>query len=506
MRKSIVYLLLFVPVLLFGAAAQEENSVSLPEDQTVYIINDVDIQVEGQTKPFAIEYAADIQSGTLILGKKNLEAYIAEKNQILASLRTFDELIMTYDVNEANEYHQIPVTIFISVKDTSNFILYPSPKYDSNKGLTLELSAHHFNFLGTLNRLNLSAGYARDTKGNNGALLESDLLLPFLLGRHVWTLDFANSLQYMQNSPVFYQNDIGLLTDIPYKKTTLSFGLYESLYVNEKNDERDKAAEGDFFRDVWYLNTTALARWNIPTGIDVFGLGELEYTPELNFGINYRPGGDIGNSRRGFEITMRQTLGFGQLNWDGNFRTGTIASIENNNTYNFYSGNWDNQFLATGIYHKKFTDYTGISLKVRWAQWFQRYYNNAGDVIRGVPDENLAADFMLSVNLQESFRMFNFMPSIWFNNPSLRIMNFEAQIAPFIDLALVQDPLHLRSFNIDEMIVTAGFELTAYPFYFQSSFFRLSLGVDVRKMVKTGLNVLSDGNYRELYIGVGHYF
>jgi hypothetical protein len=507
MRKSIFFLFLIIPAFLFGEGQKESKNSVNPEDQIVYIINNIDVEiVEGLTKPFAIPHAAKIRKGTLLQGFKNLETYIEEKKQLLISLRTFEELTFEYSLGELNEHNQIPVNIFISVTDSSNFIMYPAPKYDSNEGLELELSGHDYNFLGTLTPIEFDVGYKRDTEGNNGFFLESDINLPFEFGGYIWTLDFANNLDFLQHSKTYYGNDIGVVLDLPYKESTLSFGLYESIYVNEENDERYKAAEGEFFRDVWYLNTTALARWNLPTNIDVFGLGKLHYTPELDFGVNYRPGGDIGDSRRGFEISLNQKLDFGSVNWDGNFRKGLMADAQLINTYNLHFGTWDNQFFVTGIYHKIFTDYTAFSGRIRYAQWFDNYHDKAGDVIRGVLDESLAADFMLSINLQESFRLFRFEPSKIFHNPKLRIFDFEEQIVPFIDIALVQDPKHHRSFSFDDIITTAGLEFITYPDYFQSSYLRVSFGVNVKEMMKQGLDVLTDSNNREIYIGMGHYF
>jgi hypothetical protein len=121
-----------------------------------------------------------------------------------------------------------------------------------------------------------------------------------------------------------------------------------------------------------------------------------------------------------------------------------------------------------------------------------------------MPDNLLAADFMLSINLQESFRLFRFMPSRWFNNRKLRIFDFEFHITPFVDLALVKDPLRSRSFHFDDMIATGGIEATAFPFYFKTTYIRASYGIDLQEMIKTGS--LPDGDYNEIYVGMGHYF
>jgi hypothetical protein len=413
---------------------------------------------------------------------------------------------LEYTIGEADENNQIPVDLFISVNDSFNFIMLPNPKYDSNEGFSLKLSAKDYNFLGTLTPADFDIGFESDETEKIGGFFNSSIALPFELGGLIWNLDFGNELRLMQGDPIYYYNHLGLSLDLPIERTTLTFGVYESIYVNEENDDRNKALEGDYFRDIWYLNTKALARWNIPTGLDVFGLGELNYTPELDFGINYRPGGEIGNSRRGFEITLKQSLGFGVVNWVENFRDGLTASIQSTNMHNFFFRSWNNQLSITGIYHKIFTDFTGFSGRIRWAHWFQNYYSNAGDVIRGVPDNNLAADFMISINLQESFRVFQFLPSKWFNIPWMRIFDFEQHVTPFVDLALVQDPLHNRSFSFDDMVDAAGIELTTYPFYFQSVFLRISFGVDMRELLETGADALSDSNYREIFIGLGHYF
>ncbi|MDR2901079.1 MAG: hypothetical protein LBV20_06125, partial [Treponema sp.] len=313
MRNIVIIFLFLVPALLFGGGKKEQELSASPEEQSIYRINAIDIQVEGRTQAFAIKDAANITSGTLIRGKKNLDAYIAEKKQFLTSQRVFENSALAFSVGDIDENNQIPVDLSISVKDSSNFVIVPAFKYDSNEGLFLKISPRNFNFFGTLTPMILGIGYERDTEGNNGFLLESDISLPFEFGGYIWTFDFANQLDIMQNSPTFYSNDLGLLVDIPLNVTTLTFGLYESIYVNEENDNRIKAAEGEFFRDVWYLNTTALARWNIPTGLKIFDFGELEYTPELDFSINYRPGGEIGDSRRGFEITLKQSLAFGTI-------------------------------------------------------------------------------------------------------------------------------------------------------------------------------------------------
>lgn len=475
-----------------------------PDDQSVYRINNIEVNVEGKTKPFVVKKAGKIRVGTLIYGTNNLDTYIGDKRQFLDNQRVFEEAKLEYILGEPDENHQIPVDLVIFIKDSRNFIAFPAPKYDSNEGFSLSLAGRDFNFLGSMNPFEADIGYERDTDGNNGFVFGFDALVPFELGGFVWTFDFENNFEFMQNTPTYYDNHIGLLMDLPFKETTFTFGLYESIFVNEENEDRDKASDGDYFKDGWYLNTLALARWNIPTGLQVSRFGELEYTPEVDFSINYRPGGDIGDSRRGFETTLKQYLGFGDVNWIGNFRQGLVAAIESSNTYNFFSSDWDNELFLTGIYHEVFTLYTGFSGRIRWAQWFNEYYDEAGDAIRGIPDKKLCADYMLSFNLQESFLLFRFMPSIWFNNPKLRIMNFEEHITPFIDMALVQDPVNNRSFNFEDMVVTAGIELTTYPFAFRTAYFRVSFGVDLREFIETGK--WPDGDHRELYVGLGHYF
>ena len=383
-------------------------------------------------------------------------------------------------------------------------VAVPAPTYDSNEGFNLSLSGRDFNFLGTLNPLKVDIGYELDNHSNHSFLFAADLMFPFELWGHIWTLDFDNSFKFSQTEPIYYGNDIGLLVDFPFKETTLTLGAYESIYVNEENEDRYKASEGFYFKDVWYLNTEVLARWEIPTGYEVYTFGELVYTPEINFSINYRPGGDIGPSRRGFEMGTKQFLGFGEAKWKGDFREGLIAEIQNNDLYNFYTGKWDNELFVTGIYHRIFKPWLGISGRIRWAQWFNEYYDDAGDMLRGIPDELLSADYMLSINLEVPMKLFSFKPSEWFNKPKLRIINFVEHITPFVDIALVKDPINHRSFGFEDMAVTVGLELTTYPEYFKSAYFRVSLGIDLKEVIRTGK--LPDEYHRELFVGLGHFF
>jgi hypothetical protein len=456
--------------------------------------------------------------GEKITGEKNFEEYIARKTQLLVNQRVLEEVYIEYTPGAAEKDGLVPVDLAVRTVDTRNFIILPEPKYDSNSGLELTFKVRDYNFLGSMTPLRIDLGYLYNEKAQQGVLLEIDSDVPFQAFGYSWNLNFDNDFNYTQGSPLYYKNTTGLSLDLPVKKTTLTFGFDQSLLVNEENNTSDAIDDGPYFRDHWYMASELYAQWKIPLGLAVGSLGALTYTPKLTGTIKYRPNGELGEYRKGPAVTPSHTLGFGDINWKGNYRSGLEVSLTNSSTYNAGRTSWDNTISFSAIGHLPVSEDLGISGRLMYQHWFfdansiplaygSEYfhvYSDGGDVLRGIKNNRLPAKYMLSLNMDFPVRLFRFVPSEWFRNPRFHFFDFEVHGSPFIDIALVRDPVHNISFSPKNIQAAGGLEVIVFPLAMRSLYLRLSLGTELRELVKTG-RFFPSGN-RELFIGVGHFY
>jgi hypothetical protein len=489
-------------------APSDAPEAAADDAKTVYYIRDIAFDRTGRTRPFALMYRGEFKIGERITGRENLEKYRQEKYQLLYNQRVLDSVEVRYTLGEADADGSVPVDLLVITKDSWNVIALPRPLYDENIGFDLTIKARDYNFLGTMNALRLDFGYLLDTKNISNYNFEIDSNTPFRALGYDWNLDFDHAFSYVHSdesgSPHFYyKNTTGVSMEIPYDPTTLTFGYEEKFIFGEENSDRYKEEYGYYFEDAWYMSSRLYASWEIPTGFRVGKFGELNYTPELSGNINYRPGGDIGYLRAGPSVNFNHSLSFGQIDWATNFRKGLNVSARNGNGYNFYKNSWDETLSLSATGHLPVTPFLGVSGRFQYRHWFNDYYDTAGDALRGIIDNTLCATYMWSLNLELPFKVFVFVPSVWLNNSKLRFFDFEFHLSPFIDIALLKDPVNGISFSPKEIQASAGLELIVFSYFMRSLYFRVSLGYNLREAVKGNF---SGKNSREIFVGLGHYY
>jgi hypothetical protein len=160
---------------------------------------------------------------------------------------------------------------------------------------------------------------------------------------------------------------------------------------------------------------------------------------------------------------------------------------------------------------------------MQYQQWFNHdppYTSTAGDVLRGIVDKSIHADYMLSLNLDFPFRILRFVPSKWFDNHKMRFFDFDLHFSPIMDLALYHRPAYDQTevkFRPQDMLVSGGAELIVFPGIMRSLYLRASIAWNIVEWVNnpggsylpTWLPVipkLPGGNGRELFIGMGHHY
>ncbi|MDR1421183.1 MAG: hypothetical protein LBI86_12480 [Treponema sp.] len=470
------------------------------EDKTVYYIRNVEVDVSGPTifdrplpmgysRPFAVMYHGELKEGEEIQGTAGLEKYMRDKTQLIMNQRVIASAVIDYTVAEAEEDGRLPVDLLVTVRDSWNIIALPQPRYDSNEGMKLFVKARDYNFFGTMNPLRLDIGYTRNLSGIATFSLLVDTNTRFKALGLDWNLNFDNEFFYTMGEPLSYINTTGFDVEIPVKRTTLVFTLAHAVNLFARNAEDLWPVYGKYFEGVYNAMNFALA-WQIPLGVG-FGDYELTYTPSITESVPYAisPNWPLDPLHRGPITGFAHSFGVNKVDWIDNFRKGYNITLNNSytllpNTQNSIVANI--QYDATAIGHFIINDSLGFSTRLRFAQWFNKfplsYTLSTGDVLRGVPDMDVSADYMLSLNLDLPIRIVTFTPSTWISR-KLRIFDFEVFLAPVLDMALVRDPISGRRFNPKDIYVSGGFELVIFPTFMRSLYLRISPCFDLIKFI-----------------------
>ena len=497
-------------------------------NDTVYVIREVNFNVDGRSRPFALISYGEFREGERIIGEENLHRYLATRRQLLLNQRVLEDVSIEYSLGEKEEDGALPVTLLVHVRDTWNLIVLPYPRYDSNDGFSLSLRARDYNFLGTMQPLRLDLGY-RHLDGDNALDFSIESTTPFQAFGLTWRARFDHFFSYTFGETLSYQNVSGIGVDLPWEATTFTVGINQYLTVNEENSDEEQEYFGLGPRRYGtYGSTELFASWEIPFGFEVGDFGRLRYTPTLSERINY-PFPQMDDTRKPV-TTFSHEIGFGRVDWIGNYRKGLSASIDNSYSYFLDRSDAPLKMSLDGriAFHWPLTSFFGISSMLNYRQWWHWSessegwipYYYAGDRLRGVLNNHLRAERMLSFNLDVPVRALVFTPSEWLNRQALRIFNFELHLSSFIDLAFVHGPYNMTKnevepyleqtrFELDDMVWAGGLEAIVFPGVFRSLYLRVSLGYNFNKIMSEGMSSLILGfipRWDEIFIGLEHHY
>lgn len=487
-------------------------SQGLWAQDAVYYIRSIEYRIDGSTRVFALRNAGEFVEGIELPTAAALERYLAEKRQLLANQRVLDSAEILHTLADPEADGRIPVDLTVSVTDTWNIIALPYFKYDSNDGLELTAKGRNYNFLGTMQPLRVDLGFQIDQEAFQNArwregafFAEIDSNTPFKLFGYNWEADFDHYLGYTSKYGFEYENSTGLSLRYPLGSTTLVVGAFQGISVNEKNSKAYAELTGENrFEDGWYLSNWLSADWEIPTGLELDGFGMLKYIPGAEFKVKYRPGGDIGDERRGPTATFRQALAFGRVNWVGNYRKGLEVEAVNENEYNLHAADWNRSMKAEAAGHYPLSRFFGLSGRLVGTYYLDDPNDKGASPLRGILDDAVVAEYGVYLNADVPIRVIRFVPSQWFGRRKLRIFDFEQQWTPFVDAALVKDGVNGRSFVPEDILVSGGLEVVTFPLFMRSLFIRVSVGLDLRSLYENRSIPRGDG--REIFIGLGHHY
>jgi len=495
-----------IPLFIFFIACysvfSQENSITAEEDiivdvlihnniyteESVFIINSFNYNVKGRTVPFVLNTKTELKTGEKITGKTNLAKFIKDKRQLLLNERVLkDDVRIEYTIGEKTEDGNYPVDLEIYVEDTWNIIALPYPKYDSNYGLSITLKARDYNFFGSMQPFRVDLGYKKDQENRTYFSLMLDSGLPFQAFGLNWFVDFDNYFDYRPDlsKPFYYKNKTALSVDLPIKRTTLTLSFGESFYWNDENGDDYKDEFGDV-QEGAYMSSNPEISWKIPLGLEIGEYGELTYTPTVSAVFNHEfPSHPLAYNRIGPFLNFDHSLSFGRIDWIGNFHKGISVSASNSYSYDFYykKNDWDPWTYSYKIITKGhfifIDDLLGLSARLSHKHWIKSYDDYAGDLLRGVKDNDVKAEYIFAFNLDIDVKALRIKPYEWFPNVKLmRALGFDVHLNPVIDAAWYKHPDKPASSDHEYFLLGAGFEMIIYPHRFRSMFLRISVGWD----------------------------
>jgi len=337
---------------------------------------------------------------------------------------------------------------------------------------------------------------------------------PFRALGYTWKFTFDNTFIYRPDveEPYYYQNVTGLSVEVPFRTTTFTFGFEEYFNFNEENSDRYKVKYGEF-QEGLYMSSKPFISWKIPTGLMVYG--ELTYTPGISATFNHElPDWPLQEIRKGPFMDFTHTLGFEKIDWHANYRKGLSVSASNSYTYDFFRLNNDRDPLSVslsfnGTGHIIISRFFAVSSRLMFRRWFYHdpdYYEKAADALRGIPDNAILADYMLSLNMDFPLRILVFSPSEWLHNSKYRFFDFELHASPVIDMALYHDPAGEISFDPQNIITTGGLEFVVFPAFMRSLYVRLGYVCNLREFLAARPIKFPGSATREIYLIMGHFY
>ncbi len=520
MRK-ILPLLLFINI--FFAHSQQ------------FQITGVSYTNEGNTRESAIEELLNINQNQIFNSYEELQTYTENLKRILNNERNFSssEVILSYESENADNI--TPVSITIHTTDSKHLIIVPYPKYDSNIGTVFKIKLKDTNFLGTLSTLSSDVYFELNEEEIDLRYIlgfNFDYAYPFTLGKIKSSWNNSFSVEYvLGDSKPEFTLSTGLTFEYPvFEDVTLKLDITQFLI---EEFDYEKFNDDLFFREFAMLSLPL-------TLCDLREYGMVIWSPFISYTKNWDYNGiDQRNTDlAGQRFTFGNQLDFGTINWEGNFRNGISCTFGQSIQYNVLTETYDPRIWIEALAMKAWDSF---SFSSRWYFFASHALDEIiSERLRGIKDEqyyeNLLNEYdeeilsvdipcAMVVNLDLPIHIVNTDWLLWLDTlfgPESTItkrfqwlgkLNFELQIAPFIDAALTKNKETGTLFAFEDGFYTCGMEMIVFPERWRSIEVRASFGLDAgRKILYKIDESLINMDWREdckdyeIYIGIGlHY-
>jgi hypothetical protein len=492
-RHLIASLVLAVAALAM-AGAQEAPLSSGP-----YVIQSVDFQIKGVTREFVLRGKVDIPIGKSFPDRASLEAYIADKRQVLLNERVLASVDAGYDA-VPNEAGGFDVALHFSTVDSWNIIALPKFQYDSNNGLLLSVRGRDYNFLGSMRTLSLNLNYTFDENSRQGFGASAGFTMPFIALGHEWAISFSDDFAiYPDGTPTTSTTSVGLSVTFKELGFPITLSASQGLSFNPEGLSADP--------DPYFLSEYASISCDVPTGLSLGENLEVRYAPSASFAYNWAFDGPLGyGGRQGPSLSLSQNLYFGRADWMGNQREGLVASISNSNSFSIPTTTWSCYLDASARAYTNWKEKIGIASRLQaFARLTGSERTSQGGSLRGILDSRIHGVDGVFLNVDLPIKLFDFPTHVIIKKNWL---DFEMQASPFLDFGLAKrDGVAISA---DDFWYAGGLEVMVFPVVMRSFIVRASIGFDLDAVLKnkslTAASPKDGASPYEIFFGIGlHY-
>jgi len=495
----------FVIIALFLSAF---SGVVSAETSLRYRIDGVAYDLDGRTRSYALSQAVKIDTVAVFESEEAINLYIDDLLTQLRNQRVLDSVDMTRTFGEPDSEGIVPVALTIKAVDTWNIMAVPYPKYDSNTGFQLKLKLKDFNFFGSMQPLTMDVIYRNDE--NHLTHLGGTMIfqIPFRMYEHdmVWNVDASVDVPIGDVPEIHFTTSLDVIFPVN-PIVEFHVGGKQGFALNDRDDNDVKYADDpNYFTEIVYANMPVLL-------YDFDEFGKAYWTPSLSLTSNWEPSGIQHPDLMGPDIAIAHALSFGRVNWTGNFRDGMMLSIRNSYTYDFSKPSYVAPEIDWAV--QGYKSVAGIFAINGQFSGYSRFdgsdKTNAAATLRGISDDRIKSDQVIMLNVDFPVKVFTIDFEKTKNFKKLDLFSFEAQLSPFLDVALFHDHLRGTYFSPADGFYSGGLEMIVFPKRMRSIYGRACFGYDLVELATNGFSMdrVSDRDGKSLYdiiIGIGlHY-
>jgi hypothetical protein len=461
-----------------------------------FVIKDVDFQVKGRTMSFVLMQKIRVDGpviGRSFGDKDSLEAYIADRRQILLDTRLFASVDASFDLSP-REAGGTDALLHFAIVDTWNIVALPKPTLNPNVGQDYYIKIKDYDFLGSMQPLSVNPEVSWDKFGNFSESLTTSFGVPFQTLGADWSLGVSETAQVWNSSAALSETSTSLTYNIPGlpfpASITASQGYDYNADVQYPNYPEP---------DPNFLSESLSGTANIPVGLSFGSLGKVYYDPSFSYSKDWWPTAAMyypGRVNPGLYIGNMLTAG--RLDWVGDMRQGSSLSLTSGTTVGVSDTIEDLNLTFTGTW--QYAESIGFTARlvamVRPAGNFaggppplaeviaslpisNDYLTGLGSNLRGIIDDRIIGVGGIFGNLSLPIKLFDFPTHIIVKREWL---DFELQAQPFVDSAVVLPTWQtkLGSGNLSQWLwASGGLELLFFPAFMRNFIIRVGCGWDL---------------------------